>query len=68
MPVMIDRIIRSKRRTIALIMEGDGSVTVRAPMRASNRLILQFVEKRARLGAFLRQNGLPGSGTGRVGP
>lgn len=47
MPVMIDRIIRSKRRTLALIMEDDGSVTVRAPMRASDRLILQFVEKHA---------------------
>lgn len=47
MPVMIDRIIRSKRRTIALVVETDGSVTVRAPLRASDRLILQFVEKHA---------------------
>lgn len=45
MPVLIDQIIRSKRRTIALIVETDGSVTVRAPLRASDKIILQFVEK-----------------------
>ncbi len=48
MPVIIDQIIRSKRRTIALIVETDGSVTVRAPLKASDRFILQFVEKHAR--------------------
>jgi len=48
MPLSIDQIIRSKRRTVALIVESDNSVTVRAPMKASNKLILQFVEKHAR--------------------
>lgn len=47
MPVIVNQIIRSKRRTIALIVESDGSVTVRAPLKASDRIILQFVEKHA---------------------
>ena len=34
MQIKIDKLIRSKRRTIALIIERDGSFTVRAPMRA----------------------------------
>ena len=45
MPVSIDRIIRSKRRTVALIVEHDGSVTVRAPMRLSESAIQAFAEK-----------------------
>ena len=45
MPVSIDRIIRSKRRTVALIVEHDGSVTVRAPMRLSDSTIQEFAEK-----------------------
>ena len=45
MPVIIDRIIRSKRRIVALIVESDGSVTVRAPMRLPERAIREFVEK-----------------------
>jgi len=45
--VIIDRIIRSKRRTIALIVETDGSVTVRAPLRTTDRSILKFVEEHA---------------------
>jgi len=47
MPVTVDQIIRSKRKTIALIVESDGSVTVRAPLKASDRSVLQFVEKHA---------------------
>ena len=47
MPVHIDHIVRSKRRTIALIVESDGSVTVRAPLKASDKVILQFVKKHA---------------------
>lgn len=43
MPILIDRLIRSRRRTIALIVERDGSLTVRAPMRASRTVIDQFV-------------------------
>ncbi len=42
---IVDRIIRSKRRTIALIVETDGSVTVRAPLRTTDRSIMKFVEE-----------------------
>jgi len=45
MSTQVDRIIRSKRRTVALIVESDGSVTVRAPMRLPERAIREFVEK-----------------------
>jgi predicted metal-dependent hydrolase len=43
MAVEIDQIIRTRRKTIALIVRPDGSLLVRAPMRASNRSILEFV-------------------------
>jgi len=46
MPIPIDRLIRSKRRTIALIVERDGSLTVRAPLRASRAVIDQFVAEK----------------------
>jgi hypothetical protein len=46
MPPAEPKIIRSRRRTIALIVETDGSLTVRAPLRASQAAIEQFmVEK-----------------------
>jgi len=45
MSTQVDRIIRSKRRTVALIVESDGSVTVRAPMRLPEKAIREFVEK-----------------------
>jgi predicted metal-dependent hydrolase len=45
MSLIVDRIIRSKRRTVALIVEYDGSVTVRAPMRLPERAIQEFAEK-----------------------
>jgi len=45
MPITVDRIIRSKRRTVALIVEYDGSVTVRAPMRLAESAIQEFAEK-----------------------
>jgi predicted metal-dependent hydrolase len=48
MPVTVSRLIRSKRRTIALIVERDGSVTVRAPMKMSASAIQEFVEKHVR--------------------
>jgi predicted metal-dependent hydrolase len=47
MPVNVSRLIRSKRRTIALIVERDGSLTVRAPLRMSAQMIEEFVEKHA---------------------
>jgi predicted metal-dependent hydrolase len=45
MSVSVDRIVRSKRRTIALIVENDGSVTVRAPLRVPEYSIQEFIEK-----------------------
>ena len=47
MSVTVDRVVRSKRRTIALIVEDNGSLTVRAPMRMSAALIQEFVAKHA---------------------
>ena len=43
----IDRIIRSRRRTLSVQVERDGSVTVRAPMRASDKAIRSFVGEHA---------------------
>lgn len=43
----VNKFTRSKRRTIALIVERDGTLTVRAPMRASHRLIQQFIHEKA---------------------
>jgi predicted metal-dependent hydrolase len=47
MSVVIDEIIRTKRKTIALIVRPDGSLLVRAPLRASNRSIQEFVANNA---------------------
>ena len=43
--IPVDQIIRSKRKTLALIVKPDGSLLVRAPLRTSNVLIHEFVEK-----------------------
>jgi predicted metal-dependent hydrolase len=48
MPPVIDQIIRTKRRTISLIVESDGTLVVRAPLRASEVLIRGFVESKQR--------------------
>lgn len=48
MSVNVSRLIRSKRRTIALIVERDGSVTVRAPLRMSTAAIDEFVQKHSK--------------------
>lgn len=45
MAFRVNQIVRSKRKTLALIVKADGSVIVRAPLRASQRLIREFVEK-----------------------
>jgi predicted metal-dependent hydrolase len=45
--VKIDQIIRTKRRTIALIIDQQGQLIVRAPLRASLKQIEQFVEQKA---------------------
>lgn len=43
----IDQIIRSSRKTIALIVQRDGQLIIRAPYRASKAQIMQFVEQKA---------------------
>lgn len=45
MPVVIDTLIHSRRRTIALIVQKDGSLTVRAPLHMPLASIEQFVHK-----------------------
>jgi predicted metal-dependent hydrolase len=47
MSITVDRIIHSKRRTIALIVEDNGSITVRAPMRTPVAIIQELVTKHA---------------------
>lgn len=46
MDLNIDRIIRSKRRTIALIIEPDGRLVVRAPYLVSDRDIRKLVKSK----------------------
>ena len=48
MPVEVDQIIRTKRKTIAIIVRPDGSLLVRAPLRASNQSIQEFVANNTR--------------------
>jgi predicted metal-dependent hydrolase len=47
MQIQINKLTRSKRRTIALIIERDGTLTVRAPMRASHAMIEEFIQQKA---------------------
>ena len=42
-----DRIRRSRRKTIALIMELDGTLEVRAPQRMTDKQIMDFVQSKA---------------------
>lgn len=42
----IDQFIRSKRKTVAIIIQRDGKVIVRAPLKASEQQIRQFVESK----------------------
>ena len=44
MSIPIDKLVRSRRKTVALIVERDGSLTVRAPLRLAERRIQDFVE------------------------
>jgi predicted metal-dependent hydrolase len=44
MSILIDRLVRSRRKTVALIVERDGSLTVRAPLRMAEARIRTFVE------------------------
>jgi predicted metal-dependent hydrolase len=43
----IDRLIHSRRKTFALVIETDGSLTVRAPLRASHAQIERLVQEKA---------------------
>ncbi|MCL4562914.1 MAG: M48 family metallopeptidase [Chloroflexi bacterium] len=47
LPMEIDKIIRSRRKTIALIIEPDGRLVVRAPLRLPERQIHDLVERKA---------------------
>jgi len=47
MPATVDQIIRSKRRTIAIIVHRDGKVVVRAPLKTPERLIRAFIESKS---------------------
>ena len=44
MPIPIDHLIHSRRKTVALIIQRDGSLTVRAPLRMSESSIQEFVQ------------------------
>lgn len=56
----IDQIIRSNRKTIALVIQRDGALIVRAPLGTSEKRILELVEQKsawiARGQAQMRQN------------
>jgi predicted metal-dependent hydrolase len=45
--VSIHKLVRSKRRTIALIIERDGTLTVRAPLRMAEAEVRRFVEAKS---------------------
>jgi predicted metal-dependent hydrolase len=47
MQIQIDKLLRSKRRTIALIVERDGTFTVRAPFRTPQAEIDSFIQQKA---------------------
>ncbi len=47
MPVQIDQFIRSRRRTIAIQIRSNGQLIVRAPLRAPEKLVREFVESKA---------------------
>lgn len=42
--IQIDKLVRSKRKTLSLIVESDGTLTVRAPMRMKEADIRGFIE------------------------
>lgn len=47
MSIDITQIIRSKRKTIALVIQKDGTLIVRAPFKAPEKYIREFAEKNA---------------------
>jgi predicted metal-dependent hydrolase len=46
--IAIDKIIRTRRKTIALVVERDGSLVVHAPMRANEEMVNKFVAEKER--------------------
>jgi predicted metal-dependent hydrolase len=47
MSISIDRLVRSRRKTIALVIERDGNLTVRVPLKMAEVRIRAFVETHA---------------------
>ncbi len=47
MLIRVDQIVRSKRKTLALIVKPDGLLIVRAPLRTSEKAIRDFIEQHA---------------------
>lgn len=47
MSIEITQIIRSRRKTIALVIQKDGTLIVRAPLKAPEKFIREFAEKNA---------------------
>jgi hypothetical protein len=47
MSIKVDHLVRTRRKTIALVVERDGKLTVRAPLRLSEARIREFVEAHA---------------------
>ncbi len=47
MPIPIDHLIHSKRKTVALIIQRNGTLTVRAPLRMSEVRIQEFIQSHA---------------------
>ena len=47
MPIPIDKLVRSRRKTVAIVIDRDGRLTVRAPLRLSSARIQEFVESHA---------------------
>jgi predicted metal-dependent hydrolase len=45
--IRIDKLVRSKRKTLSLIVEADGTLTVRAPLRMKEADIRRFIEVKA---------------------
>ena len=48
MTIPVHQLIRSKRKTLALIVKPDGSLLVRAPLRTSKAAIEEFISKNTR--------------------
>src|SRR5690242_12197126 len=45
MSIEVNQIIRSKRKTLALVVKPDGALIVRAPLRLPEQAIQEFIEK-----------------------